>query len=331
MLSARHLAILLLIQARGHMSARDLSRAFGVSTRTIARDLDALNGRGVPVSSGRGPGGGYVLAPDVPLDPRRFIMQENQPETLTATAAPVGPAGRAGDVDAARIELLRVRLLELEATLPEEYRRDLERARAHLVIDAMPGDEDSAQPRYLATMRAALWRSRRLRIRCVASDGGASEWHLLDPYVLLPRAGVWYLIAYCHNCEDMRTFVVDRVEVAELVDETASGPETIDLQLDWEHAPELPPSSARPVQVWLLLDEDGVRTVRAEGLLRGAPSPAGDTLWMVALEFPQATQAVHYVLHLGAWARVLAPAEVRARVAEHVRALSRVYGVSASG
>src|SRR5690242_5060045 len=59
--SDRLLAILLLLQARGRMSARELAGELEVTERTIYRDLSALSTAGVPVYAERGRNGGCTL------------------------------------------------------------------------------------------------------------------------------------------------------------------------------------------------------------------------------------------------------------------------------
>lgn len=61
MRGGRLLSLLLILQRRGRVTARDLARELEVSERTILRDIDELSGAGVPVFAARGPGGGFEL------------------------------------------------------------------------------------------------------------------------------------------------------------------------------------------------------------------------------------------------------------------------------
>jgi predicted DNA-binding transcriptional regulator YafY len=57
----RLLAMLMLLQDRGKLTAGELAAELEVSERTIYRDMDALSTAGIPVYAERGPGGGCAL------------------------------------------------------------------------------------------------------------------------------------------------------------------------------------------------------------------------------------------------------------------------------
>ena len=63
------------IAGHGHVTARELSQFFNVSTRTVYRDIDTLTLAGIPVLSVRGSGGGISLMDGYTID-RSLLSQE---------------------------------------------------------------------------------------------------------------------------------------------------------------------------------------------------------------------------------------------------------------
>ncbi|HEU5200667.1 MAG TPA: HTH domain-containing protein, partial [Ktedonobacterales bacterium] len=59
--TARLLELLIKVQAKPRFTVGEMAEVFGVSRRTMLRDLQALSAMGVPLTATPGPGGGYML------------------------------------------------------------------------------------------------------------------------------------------------------------------------------------------------------------------------------------------------------------------------------
>jgi predicted DNA-binding transcriptional regulator YafY len=126
----RLIAILLLIESRGQMKAKDLARALETSERTIYRDVDALCESGVPLVSATGPNGGIALMDNYRLDLNRLYRDDVV--NLYLSGIGFHPDGSEASAK------LRNTFLKLEKSLPAEYRLDIENARNRFYYDETP-------------------------------------------------------------------------------------------------------------------------------------------------------------------------------------------------
>jgi len=76
MQTGRLFEIIYLLLNKERVTARELAERFGVSTRTIYRDIDTISLAGIPVYTEKGKGGGISLLPDFVLSKSVFSEQE---------------------------------------------------------------------------------------------------------------------------------------------------------------------------------------------------------------------------------------------------------------
>src|ERR1700689_5121485 len=96
MRASRLVAILLLLQSRGQMTAPDLAEQLELSVRTIYRDLEALSTSGVPVYAETGPGGGYRLIEGYETHLTGMEPAEAKALLLEGLPGPLGALGLGG-------------------------------------------------------------------------------------------------------------------------------------------------------------------------------------------------------------------------------------------
>ena len=114
MRAARLLTIVLTLQRRGRMTARELADLLEVSPRTVLRDVEALAEAGLPVVPTQGYGGGIALLDTAPTLPSRLSADDAQALWLVGFPALAAAVGLAPQARAARSAV--------EAALPEPLR-----------------------------------------------------------------------------------------------------------------------------------------------------------------------------------------------------------------
>lgn len=218
----RLLSILMLLQTKGRMTAHDLAEQLEVSERTIYRDLEALGMAGVPVYTERGPGGGCGLVDGYQTRLTGLTEPEVQALYLLNVARPLADLGLGKALDDA--------MLKLTAALPQSSREQAELIRQRFYLDTTWWYHADETPSCLHTLQAALWQNRKLVLFYHEDDGAWSE-RLAEPYGLVSKAGVWYLIASCH--EEKCVFRVTHIHHATISDEVFTRQADFDLANYW--------------------------------------------------------------------------------------------------
>ncbi|HET9138479.1 YafY family protein [Actinophytocola sp.] len=216
----RLVATLLLMQARGRVTAAELATELEVSVATARRDLEALSAAGVPVYPQPGRGGGWALVGGARTDLSGLSAPEARALFLLA-----GPAATAsGEVRAALRKLLRA--------LPHTFRADAEAAASATMIDPTRwGERDRDRPALVDELQHAVIRRRKVRLTYLSSARARSE-RLVDPWGLVDKDDIWYLVAGTERGQ--RTFRVDRIVVAEPTDLPAERPDDFALAAAWD-------------------------------------------------------------------------------------------------
>jgi predicted DNA-binding transcriptional regulator YafY len=181
-------SIVLLLQNRGRLTARELARELEVSVRTVYRDVEALSASGVPVYGEGGRDGGYRLVDGYRT--RLTGLTSCEAESLFMVPE-LGPAAELGFGTSA----LTARL-KLAAALPGDLGEHAARIGSRFLLDTWSWQREAEGSAWLPVLTEAVKEQYTLRI----GD------ELVSPQGIVLEAGHWYLVA--HDGTAVRTFEV---------------------------------------------------------------------------------------------------------------------------
>ena len=214
-------AILLMLQAKGRVTASEVATELEISERTARRDLEALGMAGLPVYSLQGRNGGWRLAGGGRTDLSGLSAAEARALFLVA-----GPSSAATPE-------LRAALRKLVRALPESFRTQAEAARSAVLVDSSGWDRSGQArpaPAHLDTVQQAVIDGAQLRLGYVARNGSSTS-RLVHPLGLAAKGWAWYLVA--DTDAGRRTFRVDRMTSVEPTGLRLERPGGFDLAETW--------------------------------------------------------------------------------------------------
>jgi predicted DNA-binding transcriptional regulator YafY len=209
--ASRLLRLLELLQEQPLITGRELADELEIDRRTVRRHVATLQEIGIPIEGERGVGGGYRMRPGFRLPP--LMLGDDEAAAVAFGLLAAGKLGLAAEgVEGALAKLRRV--------LPDAVRSRVEALESTLDFSTS-GDADEPVAGSEALLLADAIRRRRridVRYRTFAGDESRRE---LSPHGLVVHSGRWYLAAHDHGRADLRTFRVDRMDDAQLLDERA--------------------------------------------------------------------------------------------------------------
>ena len=307
----RLISIMMLLRARGKLTTAHLAQTLEVSRRTILRDIDALSIAGVPVYTEGGRGGGIWLDENYRVSLTGLNEQEVYAMFVGSGAGPLGDLGLESAAEST--------LLKLFAALPSLHRDAVEHFRQRIYIDpqwwwhdAMPDEP------HLPDLQRAVYEDRRIRALYETREGAAAP-RLLEPFSLVAKAGIWYLVA--RRDGELRTYRVSRLRDVLLLDERFARPADFDLAAYWQAHAGAFAAQLTPYSFTLRISDAALQFALWYGSARRQVL-AQDAGW-TTIRFETESEAVAkmFVFGLGSGAQVVEPASLRAAVLADAQAL----------
>jgi predicted DNA-binding transcriptional regulator YafY len=310
----RLLSEILLLQAHGRLTGRELAERLEVSERTVHRDMEALSASRVPVYAIRGAQGGWQLDEDwrtqVPgLDEaelRAFLMAQpriiGNPRLAAAAERALG---------------------KLMAAMPGPLRERAASIRQRLHVDTTGWRGTAENLAMLPIVQDAVSRDRKLVFQYQPAGRERAE-RMVDPLGLVAKGNAWYLVA--RTPAGFRTYRVSRIQEAKILDNPSERPAEFDLEEYWRA------STKRFQEGWHKLNATLRLEPRAAGWVKawhvasenqpGEKNPDAEGWITLNVQFDHENEAQFFVLGLGSRVEVIAPASLRERIAAEVEKVS---------
>ncbi len=298
----RHIENLLLLNPQG-LSAIDLAQQLVIDRRTVYRDLDFLSTQGVPVWQGEGR---FGIQHTRYLATVRLTFHEAMALALAGLMLSRALDERQPHVVAA--------LRRLAVTLPPPLTASLERAAAR--VGKRP--ENAAQVAVLELLTEAWATGHKVRIGYRSPNSGQLRERVLSPYTLEPSTSGIYVIGQDDWAGAIRTFKLERLESAQLLEETFTIPEDFDpevyLSTSWgimtgDHETEVVLRFAPQATPY-------VRERRWHASQQVEFTPDGGCILRVKVSEPQEMQP--WIRSWGSQVEVLEPEGLRQNIAEEL-------------
>jgi len=220
--ATRLITLIFTLQNHPNQKASDLAEKLGVSLRTVHRYFGMLDELGIPVYAERGPYGGFSLVRGYKIPPLIFTLEE-------AVAVYLGTSLVGEMWGQLYREAAQGAMAKLENILPNEQRSEINWARRSLIVTSLHRADPSTLFPILEDLRRATREEHQVSAVYQSAGNAKVTKRKIDPYALVFRAGLWYLVGYCHLRTAPRTFRVDRIQKLSVLNQSFQILESFDI------------------------------------------------------------------------------------------------------
>jgi predicted DNA-binding transcriptional regulator YafY len=304
---------MMVINAKKNVTVRELADEFGLSTRTISRDVQDLSEIGFPIYSVQGRGGGYRLLQERMLPPIAFL--ESEAVAMFFAFQSLQYFGSLPFEDG-----MTSALLKFYHYLPDDVRRQIDRLQNKIVIWSPHRSMSSAN---LKTLLQAIMLQKVVTIR-YSSAAEVTE-RDIQPIGIYASQGYWYCPAYCFLRKTYRLFRADRILFASL-NESISFREDVDQRsvFDWD-APEK--NRLEKITLVVNITSKGCKKIESNGWFDDTVDSNEDGSGTVRAVIPKKDLDfyVEMIWGLGQEAKIIEPVEAVNYIKQKIEMLRQQY------
>lgn len=267
------------------ITAKELSKRFEVSMRTIYRDIDTLSAAGIPIYTSKGKGGGISILADFVLN-KSLLSEQEQNEILSSLQS----------LNAVKVPDSNIVLNKLSVLFNKQGPNWID-------VDFSRWGSDSSEREKFTLLKTGILNQRLVAFDYFSSYGEKSV-RTVEPLKLLFKGQSWYLYGFCRTKHDFRIFKITRIKNLCCLTENFKRDPPTDI---WGK-----PEAYLPRMITLVLRIEARMAYRLydefsqECIVKNA-----DGSFTATATFPEDEWVYSYILSYGDYAEVLAPKHIR--------------------
>jgi predicted DNA-binding transcriptional regulator YafY len=309
----RLIGIILLLQSHRIIRARDIAEHFDISTRTVYRDLRALDEAGVPIAAEAGEG--YSLVEGYHLPPVMFTPEE-------ASALFIGGKFAEQLTDESIKKNVQSALLKIRSVLPSDTQIYLERLQESTEIFTRPSSvQNGFRDDVLTTIQDSIVHRYILSMEYYTNYRDSFTKRDIEPLGLLYYGDRWHLIAYCRLRKDFRDFRTDRIKSIQLKDSIFSERKDFSLKNYLQQINRL----ENPQEVQVKFKKSVAKYVRDKYYHGLVEEKVEDSNVLMTFLVPSLRWIASWILSYGTSVEIISPEQLRQILLEEAEKLSVHY------
>lgn len=289
------------IVSHGHVTAKELSDFFNVSTRTIYRDINTLTIAGIQILSTKGTGGGISLMDGYALD-KSLLSKEEQQRIYQGLK--ILQAAKYPDTE---MTLNKIGAVFRSAMEPQ-----------WLDVDFSYWGSDEKEKIKISELQYAILNKHVITFHYFNSELKKST-RVIEPLRLIFKSHAWYIVGYCRYNDEFRTFRLSRIKQLKVVPELFERTLPADYSMTGEcrkvySIPDLKLKFS-PEIAHRLYDEFQEHQVRL----------CEDGYYYVTVQYELNNWTFHYLLSFGKYVEIIEPEEARVMLKERAADIVKIY------
>jgi predicted DNA-binding transcriptional regulator YafY len=309
-------ALLVQLQSKRIVRSQELAERFGISLRTVYRDIRTLELAGIPILGEAGVG--YSLMPGYRLPPVQFSREEAMSfvtaEKLVSKLT-----------DTPTRQAYQSALYKIKAVLRSHDKELLEDIGHHIeFVDNPYLPKDRNQHLHIEAILNSVVEKRVMRLTYFSPTTLQGTQRDIEPVGIYTNGSYWYLIAWCRLRRGYRNFRIDRMQSLEPCQERFTSQHPFLKQFIEETSQE-----KAVYKAVIRLDKTALRYLGDQHYYNGFVSQTdrNEQVEMVFLT-PSLSGLAHWFLLLGEAADVVAPEELKQMVLEKIEKIrDRIFKV----